>query len=152
MRVSQLVPAGVVLVALAAIGGVAQLDHPAAPRTAAAVTRQVAITSAVRACPPAAGNGSTPVTLTGGRAGAASGQGASGQGASGQGASGQGASGQGNQIDLTALPPAGETVRPASPVRAQGPGVVSLLTLPAGTVTGKKSGSVAQGWSVTGAG
>ena len=142
MRVSQLVPAGVVLVALAAIGGVAQLDHPAAPRTAAAVTRQVAITSAVRACPPAAGNGSTPVTLTGGRAGAAS----------GQGASGQGASGQGNQIDLTALPPAGETVRPASPVRAQGPGVVSLLTLPAGTVTGKKSGSVAQGWSVTGAG
>jgi hypothetical protein len=137
MRASQLAPAGVVLVALAAIGGVAQLDHPAAPRTAAAVSRPVAITSAVRACPPPAGNGSTPVTLTGGRAGAAS---------------GQGASGQGDQIDLTALPPAGETVSPASPVRAQDPGVVSLLTLPAGTVTGKKSGTVAQGWSVTGAG
>src|SRR5689334_21720631 len=136
MRASHLVPAAAVLVALAAIGGVAQLDHPAAPRPAASatVTRQVAVTSAARACPPAPGGGSAPVTLLGGRAGAA------------------GAPGQGSRIDLTALPPAGQTLRPASPVRAQGPGVVSLLTLPAGTATGKKGGPVAQGWSVTGNG
>jgi len=37
MRAVHLVPAGVVLVALAAIGGVAQLDHPAAPPAAACV-------------------------------------------------------------------------------------------------------------------
>ena len=136
MRAIHLVPAGAVLAALAAIGGVAQLDHPAAPRPAAsaAVTRQVAVTSAARACPPAPGGGSAPVTLLGGRAGAT------------------GTPGQGSRIDLTALPPAGQTLRPASPVRAQSPGVVSLLALPAGTVTGKKGGPVAQGWSVTGNG
>jgi len=139
MRAVHLVPAAVVLVALAAIGGVAQLDHPAAPRPAASATviRQVAVTSAARACPPAPGGGSAPVTLLGGRAGAT-------------GTSGQGS--QGDHIDLTALPPAGQTLRPASPVRAQSPGVVSLLTLPAGTATGKKGGPVAQGWSVTGNG
>jgi len=139
MRAVHLVPAAVVLVALAAIGGVAQLDHPAAPRPAASatVTRQVAVTSAARACPPAPGGGSAPVTLLGGRAGAT-------------GTPGQGS--QGDHIDLTALPPAGQTLRPASPVRAQSPGVVSLLTLPAGTTTGKKGGPVAQGWSVTGNG
>ncbi|HEV2537728.1 MAG TPA: DUF5719 family protein [Streptosporangiaceae bacterium] len=135
MRAVQLVPAGAILVALAAIGGVAQLDHPAAPRQAASatVTQQVAVTSAARACPPAPGSGSVPVTLLGGRAGA-------------------GPPGQGDHIDLTALPPAGLTLKGASPVRAQSPGTVSLLTLPAGTVTGKKSGPVAQGWSVTGSG
>ena len=136
MRAIHLVPAAAVLVALAAIGGVAQLDHPAAPRPAASatVTRQVAVTSAARACPPAPGGGSAPVTLLGGQAGAT------------------GTSGQGSHIDLTALPPAGQTLRPASPVRAQSPGVASLLTLPAGTATGKKGGPVAQGWSVTGNG
>jgi len=136
MRAIHLVPAGAVLVALAAIGGVAQLDHPAAPTPAASatVTRQVAVTSAARACPPAPGSGPAPVTLLGGRAG------------------GTGAPGQGSHIELTALPPAGQALRPASPVLAQSPGVVSLLTLPAGTVTGKKAGPVAQGWSVTGNG
>ncbi|HET9969922.1 MAG TPA: DUF5719 family protein [Streptosporangiaceae bacterium] len=136
MRAIHLVPAAAVLVALAAIGGVAQLDRPAAPRPAASatVTRQVAVTSAARACPPAPGGSSAPVTLLGGRAGATR------------------TPGQGSHIDLTALPPAGQTLRPASPVRAQSPGAVSLLTLPAGTVTGKKGGPVAQGWSVTGNG
>ena len=140
MRAIQLVPAAAVLVALGVIGGVAQLDHPAVPRQAAAVTRQVAVTSAARACPPAPGSGSAPVTLLGGRAGAA-------------GTPGPGS--QGDHIDLTALPPAGLTLRPASPaspVRVSAPGDFSLLTLPAGTVTGKKAGSVAQGWSVTGTG
>jgi uncharacterized protein DUF5719 len=133
MKAVQLVPAGAVLVALAAIGGVAQLDHPAAPRPAATVAQQVAVTSAARACPPAPGSGSAPVALLGGRAG-------------------DGAPGPGDRIDLTALPPAGLTLKAASPVRAQSPGAVSVLTLPAGTVTGKKSGPVAPGWSVTGSG
>ena len=57
MRPVHLVPAGVVLLALAAIGAVAQLDHPAASTTPAAVTRQVAVTSAARACPPALSGG-----------------------------------------------------------------------------------------------
>jgi hypothetical protein len=133
MKAVQLVPAGAVLVALAAIGGVAQLDHPAAPRPAAAVTQQVAVTSAARACPPAPGGVAAPVTLLGGRAGGSP-------------------PGQAGHIDLTALPPAGLTLKGASPVRAQSPGAVSLLTLPAGTVTGKKSGPAAQGWSVRGSG
>jgi Family of unknown function (DUF5719) len=136
MRAMHLVPAAAVLVALGAIGGVAQLDHPGTPRQAAdaAVTQQVAVTSVARGCPPAPGSGSAPVTLLGGRAGTA------------------GTPGPGDHIDLTALPPAGVTLRPASPVRAQSPGALSLLTLPAGTVTGKKAGPVAQGWSVTGTG
>src|SRR5579859_3096242 len=133
MRAAQLVPAGAVLVALAAIGGVAQLDRPAAPRPAATVAQHVAVTSAARACPPAPGSGSSPVTLLGGRAGA-------------------GTPGPGDHIDLAALPPAGLTLKGASPVRAQVPGAVSVLTLPAGTVTGKKPSPVAQGWSVTGSG
>ena len=53
MRAVHLVPAAVVLVTLGAIGGVAQLDHPAAPRpdSAPTATRQVAVTAAARACP-----------------------------------------------------------------------------------------------------
>jgi hypothetical protein len=149
MRAVHLVPAGVVLVALAAIGGVAQLDHPAPrPAASAAVIRPVAITSAIRACPPAPGSGSAPVALLGGRAGTT---GPSSQ-VAGTSAQAAGTPGQGSHIDLTALPPAGLALRPASPVRAQSPGVTSLLTLPAGTVTGKKSGPVAQGWSVAGNG
>ena len=88
MKAVQLVPAAAVVVALAAIGGVAQLDHPAAPKAAATVAQQVAVTSVARACPPAPGSGSAPVALLGGRAGA-------------------GAPGPGDHIDLTALPPAG---------------------------------------------
>jgi hypothetical protein len=146
MKAIHLVPAGAVLVALAAIGGVAQLDHPAAPATAAsaAVTRQVAVTSAARACPPAPGGGSAPVTLLGGHAGVT--------GTPAQGSQTPAQGSQGDHIELTALPPAGQTLRPASPVRAQSPGVLSLLTLPAGTGTGKKAGPAAQGWSVTGNG
>jgi hypothetical protein len=133
MKAVQLIPAGAVLVALAVLGGAAQLDHPAAPKAAATVAQQVAVTSAARACPPAPGSGAAPVALLGGRAGA-------------------GTPGPGDHVDLTALPPAGLTLKGASPVRARSPGVVSVLTLPAGTVTGKKPGPVAQGWSVTGNG
>jgi hypothetical protein len=130
MRAVHLVPAGVVLVALGAIGGVAQLDHPAAPVPTSAVTRQVAVTAAARACPPALGGGAAPVALLAGPAGAAA----------------------AGQVELTALPPAGLPLRPASPVRTQSPGVFSLLTLPAGSSSSKKNAPVAQGWSVSATG
>src|SRR6266699_3512484 len=141
MRVVHLLPAGVVLVALGAIGGVAQLDHPAAPsqNPSSTVTRQVAVTSAARACPPALGGGSAPVALLAGPAVPAAAAGASHPGTSGQ-------------VELTALPPAGLPPHPAGPVRAQSPGVFSLLTLPAGPSTGSKGAPAAQGWSVSATG
>ena len=137
MRAVHLVPAGVVLVALGAIGGVAQLDHPAppGPNSSSAVTRQVAVTAAARACPPALGGGSAPVALLAGPVNPA----------------GAGA-GTPGQVELTALPPAGLPVRATGPVRTQSPGVFSLLTLPAGSSTSKKGAPVAQGWSVSATG
>src|SRR5690349_21717663 len=129
MRAVHLVPAGVVLVALGAIGGAAQLGHPAAtprPVSSPAAIRQVPVTAAARACPPAPG-------------GAAAGAGATGQGH--------------GQVELTALPPAGVPVHAAAAVRAQSPGALSVLTLPAAKATGKQAATQsAQGWSVAGGG
>ena len=127
MRLVHLVQAGAVLAALGVIAGAARLTHPAAPRpdSAAAVTRQVAVTSAVRACPPAQGNGSGPVALI---AGAATATGAAGPATAGQ-------AGQTGQVELTALPQAGVPLRAAGPIGAQTPGVLSLLTVPAGSRT-----------------
>ena len=133
MRAVQLVPAALVLVAHGAIGGVAQLGHPAAappPASSPAATRQVPVTSAARACPPAPGGGAAPVALLAG---------------------GASATGPG-QVELIALPPAGLPVRATGPVRAQSPGALSLLTLPAGKATGTKQTPAAQGWSVAGGG
>ena len=140
MRLARLIPAGVVLVALGAVAGAAQLTHPAPSATSPAATaaRQVAVTSAARACPPAQGGG--PVALIARPAGAASGAG---------GTSGSATAGR---VELTALPPAGATLRAAAPVLAQGPGVLSLLTVPAGVSTGKQHTSVAEGWSVAASG
>ncbi len=140
-------PAGAVLVALGVIAGAAHLVRPASPSpdSAAAVTRQVVVTSAARACPPAQGNGSGPVALIAGAAGATGAAGSVTAGIGGQG-------GQGGQVELTALPPAGGPLRATGPVRAQSLGVLSLLTLPAGTSTSKKGASVAEGWSVSASG
>ena len=153
MRLVHLVPAGAVLAALGVIAGAAQLTHPAAPRpdSAAAVTRQVAVTSAARACPPAQGNGSGPVALI---AGAVTATGPAAPAIAGQtGQAGQaGQTGQTGQVELTALPPAGVPLRATSPVRAQSPGVLSLLTVPAGSRTSTKGASVAEGWSVSASG
>src|SRR6266849_1998411 len=145
MRAVHLVPAGAVLIALGAIGGAAQLYHPAAPapNPASTVARQVAVTSAARACPPAPSGGSGPVALI---AGAASAPGAAGPATAGGAAAAAGGG------ELTALPPAGLSLRPAGPVRAPGAGVLSMLTVPAGVSTSKKGGSVAQGWSVAASG
>ncbi len=120
MRGARLVPAAVVLVALGAIGAVAQLGHSAAaprPVSSPAAIRQVPVTSAARACPPAPGGAAAPVALLAGGASAA---------------------GQG-QVELTALPPAGLPVRATGPVRAQSPGVLSLLTLPAAKPAGEQA-------------
>src|SRR5438067_10677412 len=144
MRAIHLVPAAVVLVALGAIGGVAQLGHPAAaqrpatlgPVSSPAAIRQVPVTSAARACPPAPGGAAAPVALLAGGA-AAGGAGATGQG----------------QVELTALPPTGVPVHAAAAVRAQSPGALSVLTLPAAKATGKQATTQAvQGWSVAGGG
>jgi uncharacterized protein DUF5719 len=161
MRAVHLVPAAAVLVALGAIGGVAQLGHPATtkrpatlgpatlgPASSPAATRQVPVTSAARACPPAPGGGAAPVALLAG------GSSAAGSGTAGSGTAGHGPT---NQVELTALPPVGLPVRAAGPVRAQSPSALALLTLPAAKATGKQvTGQQAtqpvQGWSVAGGG
>ena len=144
MRAVHLVPAAAVLVALGAIGGVAQLGHPATaqhpatlpatlgPASSPAAIRQVPVTSAARACPPAPGGGAAPVALLAG------GSSAAGSSAAGSSAAGHGPTGQTNQVELTALPPVGLPVRADGPVRAQSPGALALLTLPAAKATGKQ--------------
>ena len=171
MRAVHLVPAAAVLVALGAIGGVAQLGHPATaqhpatlgpatlgPASSPAVTRQVPVTSAARACPPAPGGGAAPVALLAG------GSSAAGSSTAGSSTAGSSTAGHGptNQVELTALPPVGLPVRADGPVRAQSPGALALLTLPAAKATGKQAtgqqatGQQAtqpvQGWSVAGGG
>ncbi len=162
MRAVHLVPAGVVLVALGAIGGVAQLGHPAAAQppgtpghvSSPAAIRQVPVTAAARACPPAPGGAAAPVALLAGgaAAGGAAAGGAAAGGAAAGGTGGAAATGKG-QVELTALAPAGVPVHAASPVRAQSPGALSLLTLPTAKATGKQATTqAAQGWSVAGGG
>ena len=142
MRLVRLVPAGMVLAALGVIASAAQLTHPVAPGPDfAAATRQVAVTSAARACPPAQANGSSPVALI-----------TDSVGATDAGATGMGGSATAGQVELTALPPAGVPLRASGPVRVQGPGVLLLLTVPAGSSTSKKGASVAEGWSVSASG
>ncbi len=133
MRAVYLAPAAAALVALGALAGVAELGHPGAADAtrAAAATRPVAVTSAERACPPALGGGSGTVALIAGATGPAS-----------------AASGQ---LQLTSLPPAGVSLRAASPIRRQDRGVLSVLTVPAGKPASKGS-ATAEGWSVTASG
>jgi hypothetical protein len=134
VRPVHLAPAAVVLLALAAIGVVAQVDHPAARvNPAATAMRQVAVTSAARACPPALGGGSGTIATIAGPA-ASTGPGGSGQ------------------AELTSLPPAGVPLRPVSPVSENGPGALSLLTVPAASSAAKKGAPAATGWSVEASG
>jgi hypothetical protein len=106
-----------------------------------AATRQVPVTSAARACPPAPGGGAVPVAVLAGGTGAAG--------------TSTAETGQQGQVELTALPPAGQSARAGQgpgPVRAQSPGVPSLLTLPAAAAATRKDTRAAQGWSVAGGG
>ena len=132
MKAGHLVPAGVVLAALGVLGGIAQLAHPASSEPgSAAATNQVAVTSAARACPPAQGS---VALIAGAHAASAGGPAPAGQ------------------VELTALPPSGVRLRAVGPVRAQSPGVLAMLAVPAGSSTSKKGTSVAEGWSVSASG
>jgi len=131
MRPVQLVPAGVVLLALGAIAGAAQFASPATPGPGhAAAAQQVVVTSAARACPPAAGGGPGQVALI---AGSSSAPGS-------------------GQAQLAPLPLAGAQLRTLNPITQTEPGLLSLLTIPAGQTTSKKPAPVEQGWSVTATG
>jgi hypothetical protein len=141
MRPVQLVPAGVVLLALGAIAGAAQFAAPATPGPGhAAVAQQVVVTSAARACPPVQGDGPGQVALI---AGSSSAPGS-------------------GQAQLAPLPLAGAQLRTLNPITQTEPGLLSLLTIPVGQTTSKQTTSkqgttkqpapVEQGWSVTASG
>ena len=134
-------PAGVVLLALCVIGGVAQLARPAATSTnqVSAAARQVAVSSAVRACPPAQGGGSAKVALI---AGSLRSPGSS---------ASRSALGPG-QVELAPLPLAGVQLRTVSPISQAGPDALTLLTVPAASSASKRGTAVSEGWSVTGSG
>jgi hypothetical protein len=135
MRPAHLVPAGVVLLALGVIAGAAQFTAPPAPGPdhSAVALRQVAVTSAARACPPVPDGGSGTVAFVAGPPAASTSEGT-------------------GQADLTPLPLAGAALRALSPVRTAEPGALSMLTIPAAQSTGKGSATVLQGWSVTASG
>jgi len=148
MRAVHLVPAGVVLLALGAIGAAASLDRPTASPNPAAVTRQATVTAAARACPPTLGGGTGTVALIAGQAGS-------------------GGSGGSGQAELASLPPVGVQLQPAGAISAKGPGVLSLLTVPAASSAPGKGGKASKsskdskstkatfeptGWSVTASG
>jgi Family of unknown function (DUF5719) len=139
MRPVHLVPAGVVLLALGAIAGAAQLAGPATagPGHAAMAPQRVAVSSATRACPPVSGGGAGTVAFIAGSP-AASPSGA-------------------GQAELAPLPLAGAVLRTLSPVRATEAGTLSMLTTPAAQSATKQSASkkpatVLAGWSVTASG
>jgi hypothetical protein len=145
MRPAHLVPAGAVLLALGVIAGVAQLARPASSVPApGGAPRQVAVTSAVRACPPIQGGGAGEVAFIAGPPSAASPAAASPAG-------GQPAGGRG-QAELTPLPLAGAQLRPLSPIIQADPGTLSMLTTPAAQSASKKAATVPAGWSLAASG
>jgi hypothetical protein len=139
MRPIHLVPAGVVLLTLGGIAAGAQLTGPAGPAAPAGpgpghvamAPRQVAVTSAARACPPVPGGGSGKVAFIAGSPVASSGAG---------------------QAQLAPLPLAGAQLRTLNPISQTQPGLLSMLTTPAAQSTSKKVTTVLQGWSVTATG
>jgi Family of unknown function (DUF5719) len=141
MKPVHLVPAAVVLLALCVIAGVAQLARPAATSTnqVTGASRHVAVTSAVRACPPAEGGGLGRVALIAGSPGS-------------QGSPSPGAVPRQGQVELAPLPLAGVQLGTVSPISQADPGVLSLLTVPAASSVSKKGTTVSEGWSVTGSG
>jgi Family of unknown function (DUF5719) len=138
MRPVRLVPAAVVLLALGAIAAAAQLTRPGPAASSHAVmsARQVAVSAAVRACPPVAGGGQGHVAFI---AGSASAPASSGQSA------GTGLA------ELAPLPLASATPHaPASAVSQADPGVLRVLTVPAAP-SASQAGTL-QGWSVVASG
>jgi hypothetical protein len=141
LRLAVAIPAAVVLLALGAISAAAQLDQPrSSPNAAATSVRQVAVTSAARACPPALGGGpGTIASIAAPTAAPAPPAGAAGAAGSGQ-------------AELTSLPLAGVALRPVVPVSDTSPGVLSLLTVPAAASAAKKGTPAPTGWSVSASG
>jgi Family of unknown function (DUF5719) len=141
MRPVHALPAAVVLLTLCVVAGVAQLVKPTAPSTNQVTTasRQVPVTSAVRACPPAQGGGSGEVAFIAGSPGS-------------QGSPPPASALGHGQVELAPLPLAGAQLRTVSPVGLADPGVLSLLTVPAAPSASKKGTTVSEGWSVTGSG
>jgi Family of unknown function (DUF5719) len=136
VRAVRLVPAGVVLLALGGVAGAAQLARPAATTASPVIhgTRQVQVTSAVRACPPAQDGPGTIALI----------------------AAPGGPAGKPGLAGLAPLPSSGTRPRATGPISQRNPGVLSLLTLPATTgpttgTTGTTAGGTAKGtaWSVT---
>jgi Family of unknown function (DUF5719) len=115
-------PAAVVLVVVGAIGAVAVAVKPAPAVTAALVTRQVPISSAINACPPGTNGGQDRISLFAASSGSGSGSGS---------------------VTVSPLLQAGEQSVPARTGGAPSPGTLSLLSVPATSTASKQ-----QGWSV----
>jgi hypothetical protein len=144
MKAARLTAAGAVLLALGAIAGAAQLAGPGSPGPARATAppRLVAVTSAVRACPPIPGGGPGTVAFIARPSPAPQ---------AGPGQAGPGQAGPG-QAELAPLPSADAALRAAAPISQTEPGVLSTLTIPAAQSVAKKAATVPQGWSVTATG
>ncbi len=141
MKPVHVVPAAVAVLALCIIAGVAQLVRPAPASTnqVTAASRQVAVTSAVRACPPVQGGGSGKVALIAGSVGSPR-------------SASPAVTPRAGQVELTPLPLAGVQLRAVSPISQADPDALSLLTVPAAASAGKKGTTVSEGWSVSGSG
>jgi hypothetical protein len=117
-------PAVVVLLGLGAVGGAAVAVKPAPTAAAVQATRQVAITSGVRACPPGTNGGQDRLAIFASPSDAASGG-----------------------ATLSALPQAGARAAVAHPATVTTAGALSLLPVPATSSVSRQ-----QAWSVTAAG
>jgi hypothetical protein len=139
MKAARLTATGAVLLALGAIAGAAQLAGPGSPGPARATAppQLVAVTSAVRACPPIPGGGPGTVAFIARPSPAPQ--------------AGPGQAGPG-QAELAPLPSADAALRAAAPISQTEPGVLSTLTIPAAQSVAKKAATVPQGWSVTATG
>jgi len=125
MKLSRYVPAAVVLVALAAIGGVVSQHKPARPAAVALVTRQVPVSAAVRACPAGSDTGQDRLAVYA-----------------------SGARGSGTAGRATVSPLWQSQARAATVATATSPGALDLLPVPA---TGAASKQQAWAISATGA-
>lgn len=124
------VPAAVVVAALAGVGAAALIKPAPVPasagRQAVTLTRQVAINSAIRACPPGANSGQNRVALF-----AAAPAGSASAGTAG----------------LTPLPQSGAKVTGANPASQSAIGSLALPQVPATSATSKQ-----QAWSLAASG
>jgi Family of unknown function (DUF5719) len=148
MTPKRFVPAVAVLVALGVVGGVAVAVQPAPVASPALATRQVAITGAVRACPPGADSGENRIALFAASTsdGAAS-DGAATDGAATDGAGSNGAAG--GQAALSSLTQAGVVAtskvssnnRNAANTSLTSPATLSLLPVSATSDVSRQQGS-----------